>query len=108
MEKFQKRRGGETKALVKLACFGAPFQYQQASRIMKIRRYLWQTNILLRILLNKVLKTPQPAVMQMMDSSLSFQSIMRRSDRLTVALWSIAAVMAGFVVNGLRMKLMVG
>jgi len=108
LEKFQKRRGGETKALVKLARFGAPFQYQQASRIMKIRRYLWQTNILLRILLNKVLKTPQPAVMQMMDSSLSFQSIMRRSDRLTVALWSIAAVMAGFVVNGLRMKLMVG
>ena len=56
--------------------------------------------ILLRIALNKVSRgiTPQPAVMQMMDSRLSFREIMRRADRLTALLWTAAAAVAGLLV----------
>ena len=109
LDKFQTRQGGgETKALIKLARFGAPFQYGQSSRSMIFRKYLWTFNIVVRVLLNKVIGTPKPAVIAMMDPSLKFQTIMRRSDRLTAALWSITAVVVGLLVKGLRMRFVVG
>ena len=103
LDAYQADRGPETKALVKLARVGAPYQYQQASRILTIRRYLWSFNILLRITLNKLTLglTPQPGVMQMMDSQLSFRTIMKSADRLTAALWAVTAAAVGLLVKGL-------
>ena len=103
LDAYQADRGPETKALVKLARVGAPYQYQQASRILTIRRYLWSFNILLRITLNKLTLglTPQPGVMQMMDSQLSFKTIMQSADRLTAALWTVTVAAVGLLVKGL-------
>ena len=100
LDAYQASRGPETKALIRLARHGAPFQYLQSSRLLTLRRLLWTANILLRIALNKVSRgiTPQPAVMQMMDSRLSFREIMRRADRLTALLWTAAAAVAGLLV----------
>ena len=103
LDAYQADRGPETKALVKLARVGAPYQYQQASRILTIRRYLWSFNILLRITLNKLTLglTPQPGVMQMMDSQLTFKTIMKSADRLTAALWAVTAAAVSLLVKGL-------
>ena len=103
LDAYQARRAPEAKALVRLARVGAPYQYQQASRMLTFRRYLWTLNILLRIVLNKLTRglTPQPAVMQMMDAQLSFGTIMRRADRLTAALWTVTVATLGLLLNAL-------
>ena len=88
---YQHRREAETKAVVRLCRFAAPFQYGQPSRIMKLRKVLWLLNIALRSMLHKVSLgvLPYPGIMAMMDPELPFATIMRRSDQLTVALWSL-------------------
>jgi len=106
LHNFQKQRKGETKALIKLARFGAPFQYKQSSRSLTIQRYLWTMNILIRVLMNKFIGTPKPACMLMMDPSLSFQTIMKRCDCLTACLWSAVAVFVGFIFKAVRMRIM--
>lgn len=93
LRKYQKRNGPETRALIQLARHGAPFQYDQPSRMMKFRKSLWTLNIALRVLLNKMTCgfSPKPGVIMMMDSSLSFRRVMRRANTLTVILWSFLA-----------------
>lgn len=68
LKSYQEKNGPEIRALVALARCGAPFQYRQASVIMKLRKTLWNTNIVLRILLNKITNglSPKPAIILMM------------------------------------------
>ena len=54
LKSYQKRNGPETRAIVQLSRFGAPFQYYQPSLIMRFRKKLWFTNFLGRALLNKI------------------------------------------------------
>lgn len=67
LESYQEKNGPETRALVALARCGAPFQYRQASRILKFQKIFWVANFLLRILLNKITLgfSPKPAMMMM-------------------------------------------
>ena len=76
LKSYQEKNGRETRALIALARCGAPFQYRQATKIMKFRKVLWTTNILLRIILNKITigLSPKPAVMLMMVRPRSPQS----------------------------------
>mmetsp|Transcript_10105 Transcript_10105/g.29875 ORF Transcript_10105/g.29875 Transcript_10105/m.29875 type:complete len:528 (-) Transcript_10105:181-1764(-) len=91
----------ETKALIQLARVGAPYQYRQSSYLLAARRYLWTANILVRIILNKLTRgwTPQPAVMQMMDSQLSFRTIMKRANQFSTFLWSVLIATLGLVLK---------
>ena len=68
LKSYQEKNGPETRAIIALARCGAPFQYRQATTIMKLKKILWQTNIVLRIILNKVTNgfSPKPAIMLMM------------------------------------------
>jgi kynurenine 3-monooxygenase len=68
LKSYQEKNGPETRALISLARFGAPFQYKQASAIMRFRKVLWTANVVLRVLLNKVTNgfSPKPAIMLMM------------------------------------------
>jgi len=90
LEQYEKKNGPETRALIALARCGAPFQYNQPSRVMKFRKTLWTMNVALRLLLNKATRgiSPKPAVLTMMNSSLSFRQVMRRANALTIVLWT--------------------
>lgn len=90
LEQYEKQNGPETRALIALARCGAPFQYNQPSRIMKFRKTLWTMNVALRLLLNKVTMglSPKPAILTMMNSSLSFRQVMRRANAVTLVLWA--------------------
>jgi kynurenine 3-monooxygenase len=96
LKEYEQQRGPETRALIRLARFGAPYQYRQSSPILIFRRSLWLLNISIRLFLNKVSKgfVPKPAVLLMMNPDLSFQTVMRRADSVTVALCSAAALLA--------------
>ena len=90
LKMYETTNGPETRALIALARCGAPFQYEQSSRIMKFRKLLWTANVALRLLLNKVTKgmSPKPAILLMMDARLSFRQVMKRANTLTGILWS--------------------
>lgn len=87
LELYQENRAPEHKALVRLARFGAPYQYRQPDYIDRIGRQLWTFNIVLRTMLSKIFKTPAAAmIMTMQRRDLSFQEIMRRAERVTTGL----------------------
>jgi len=81
---------------VRLARHGAPFQYQQSSPLMLVRRYLWTMNIAIRMLLNKISRgvIPKPAILIMMDPNASFQTVMRRADSVTLSFFAVAVALA--------------
>lgn len=97
LTEYQRRREAETKAVVRLCRFAAPFQYgqQNQSRLLRLRKFFWVANIGLRTILHKVTQglLPNPGIMAMMDPKLPFATIMRRSDRLTIALWTLLIVL---------------
>jgi kynurenine 3-monooxygenase len=68
LKSYQEKNGPEIRALIALSRCGAPFQYNQASSIIKFQKCLWFANVLLRMLLNKVTLgwSPKPAMFLMM------------------------------------------
>jgi hypothetical protein len=63
---------------------------------MLVRRYLWTTNVAIRLLLNKFSRglIPKPAIMLMMDPNLTFQNVMRRADSVTLSLCAVLVALA--------------
>ena len=82
LKAYEDENGPETRALISLARFGAPFQYKQASAIMRFRKVLWTANVVLRIFLNKVTNgfSPTPSIMMMM--------VRRSLVRFCICIWS--------------------
>jgi len=93
MKKFETNRLAETKALIRLARFGSPYQYSQPLYIDRIGKKLWTFNVLIRVLLNKASfgLIPQPAIMLSQDSDLSFKQVMFRADLVTFGLGTFAS-----------------
>ena len=83
----------QTKALIKLARFGSPYQYNQPLRMDRIGKKLWTINVIIRVLLNKVSfgVIPKPAIMMMADDNLTFKQVMRRADLVTFCLGTFAS-----------------
>jgi len=90
LNSYQAKNRPETRALIELARCGAPYQYNQPSKMMKLGKKIWMANVLLRLFLNKATLglSPKPAILMMMDSRSSFRKIMRKANTLTAILWS--------------------
>jgi len=81
-------QGPETKALIRIARFGFPYQYDLPYPMLKLRRTMWAMNIALRLLLNKVSFgiIPKAMIMNMANAKLSYRQVARRSDLTTLVL----------------------
>jgi kynurenine 3-monooxygenase len=102
---YQRNRKGEHRALIRLARFGAPYQYKQSWHRDRIGRFLWTANFLLRTLLNKWSfgLIPTQAITLASNASLTFRQVMRRADTTAfilkaalltpMALWVIKRVL---------------
>ena len=84
----------QVKALIRLARFGAPYQYRQPLRIDRIGRQLHMANLLLRTLLHKITFgfTPEPAIiLARSQPEYTFRQVMRRADAMTFCLGTLSA-----------------
>ena len=54
LERYQARHAPEVAALIRLARFGAPYQYRQPHRADRVNRRLWTLNVVTRLLLSKI------------------------------------------------------
>jgi len=90
---YENDRGPEIKALIRLARFGSPYQYKQPLRIDRFRRFLWLSNVTLRLLLNKITFgfIPTASIMLSQNPSLTYRQIMRRADAVTAGFTAVLA-----------------
>ena len=88
LETYQRNRGPEHRALIRLARFGAPYQYRQPWKRHRVGRILWTANVLLRTILNKLTLgvVPPAAIVMAQGNALTFRQVMRRADAATWAL----------------------
>lgn len=101
IERYQKKHAPEIAALIRLARFGAPFQYKQPHRVDRLRLKLWTANVVFRLLLNKLTfgLVPSQCIILSQDPKLTFRQVMRKADLTTV---TIKAILFG--VLGLLLK----
>jgi kynurenine 3-monooxygenase len=98
LERYQKHHAPEIAALIRLARFGAPYQYKQPHRPDRALRILWTMNVAMRLLLSKVtfgLIQP-PCIILSQNQDLTFREVMKRADRSTVLLKTV--VFAGLAL----------
>ena len=89
LQSYQGNRGPEHRALIRLARFGAPFQYRQPWRRHRIGNLIWTANVAFRLLLNKIsfgLIPPAAMVIMIQDQTLTFRQVMRRADLTALGL----------------------
>ena len=113
LKRYQDNRRPEHAALIRLARFGAPYQYKQSWLRDRVIGYpLWLANLVLRQILNKVTggwippaafllcyssaktRTKNKKKNQLQEEEeylLTFRQIMQRADRTTLALQIVAA-----------------
>ena len=107
LDRYQRNRGPEHRALIRLARFGVPYQYRQPWLRHRIGRWLWTANVVGRMLLHKVsLGYIPPAAVAMMASSgpeMTYRQIMRRADLTTLGLnlvlWVVAPIVSVVVAR---------
>lgn len=90
LERYQRQHSPETASLIRLARFGAPYQYKQPHRADRILRKLWTMNVAFRLILSKLtfgLIQP-PCIILSQNMDLTFRQVMRRADRTTAILKS--------------------
>lgn len=91
LERYQKHHAPEIAALIRLARFGAPYQYKQPHRPDRALRILWTMNVAMRLLLSKVtfgLIQP-PCIILSQNQDLTFREVMKRADRSTLLLKTV-------------------
>mmetsp|Transcript_27508 Transcript_27508/g.40975 ORF Transcript_27508/g.40975 Transcript_27508/m.40975 type:complete len:564 (+) Transcript_27508:1180-2871(+) len=98
LERYQKQHAPEIAALIRLARFGAPYQYKQPHRADRALRLVWTANVAMRLLLNKVSfgVIQPPCIILSQNEDLTFREVMRRADRTTALLKTI--VLAGLTL----------
>lgn len=80
---YQRNRGPEHRALIRLARFGAPYQYNQSWLRDRIGKKLWFANFLVRTILHKVTfgLVPRHSMVILNDAkAYTYRQIMRRCD----------------------------
>ena len=91
LERYQKRHAPEIAALIRLARFGAPYQYNQPHRADRVLKKLWTANVVMRLILSKLtfgLIQP-PCIILSQNGDLTFCQVMNRADRTTVLLKTV-------------------
>ena len=88
LHEYERVRGPDIRALIRLARFGSPYQYRQPLQKDKIGRFFWMMNITARMMLNKLSRglVPKPAIMLAGGNKLTFQEVMRQADLTTISL----------------------
>lgn len=95
---YESLRFPDVKALVSLAQFAFPWQYNQAP----LRKSLWSVNVFLRLVLSKLLPYVfnPPAFILLQNHQLSYQEILARAQRTTNILYVIGLILAcGLLVS---------
>lgn len=86
---YEKIRSPETRAIIHIARFGSPYQYNQSHHIDRLRKKLWMANVVFRLLLNKVSFGIFPKQLMMTlygEEKLSYRQVARRCGIATSAL----------------------
>ena len=81
--KYQANRGPEHRALIRLARFGAPYQYNQSWWRDRIGQKVWLANFVVRMFLNKIsfgLIPPQAMILVSNSKAFSYRHVMQRCD----------------------------
>ncbi|KAL7479473.1 hypothetical protein ACHAW6_005199 [Cyclotella cf. meneghiniana] len=101
LARYQKQHSPEIASLIRLARFGAPYQYRQPHRADRILRTLWTLNVAMRLILNKITFNliPPTCIILSQRPELTFRQVMRRAD--LTSLFFKAAVLG---VIGLRFR----
>jgi 2-polyprenyl-6-methoxyphenol hydroxylase-like FAD-dependent oxidoreductase len=97
LARYQRQHAPEIAALIRLARFGAPYQYRQPHRADKFFRTLWTMNVALRLILNKItFKLIQPScIILSQRPELTFRQVMRRADLTTLLLKAVVLGVIG-------------
>ncbi|KAL3934874.1 MAG: hypothetical protein SGBAC_009500 [Bacillariaceae sp.] len=96
---YSKARKPETKALVKIATYGAPFQYGQSGGMLTVKKMLWTLNFAARLILNKLTfgLTPPQLAIQISQTNLPYSAVWKRAQILT---FSLLTVFVGVMARG--------
>ena len=91
LEQYQKRHAPEIAALIRLARFGAPYQYNQPHRADRVLKKLWTANVVMRLILSKLTFgfIQPPCIILSQNGYLTFREVMSRADRTTVLLETV-------------------
>ena len=91
LERYQRQHSPEVAALIRLARFGAPYQYKQPHRADRILHKLWTANVALRLILNKLtFGLVQPScIILSQNIDMTFREVMRRADMTTAFLKTV-------------------
>lgn len=79
---YQRNRGPEHAALIRMVRFGGPYQYRQPWLRHRIGAMIWTMNFLFRVIANKFSfgLIPSAIVTSASDPSLTYRQVMRRAD----------------------------
>ena len=104
LQVYQRNRGPEHRALIRLARFGAPYQYRQPWKRHRLGSALWTANVVLRALLHKVTfgRVPPAAILMAQGNALTFRQVMRRADATT---WALRGLVVMSLVWFIRSRL---
>jgi len=93
LKEYEHIQAPETRALIRLARFGSPYQYNQSLRKDRLGKKLWTANIALRVILNKITfgVFPKPMIMNMSNIELTYRKVVRKADLGTAGLVSVLA-----------------
>jgi kynurenine 3-monooxygenase len=82
LDRYEQNRKGEHRALIRLARFGSPYQYNQSWWRDRLGKQLWTINIVIRVLLNKISfgLIPPAAILLAQKHELTYRQVMRRAD----------------------------
>lgn len=95
---YASERSPESKAIVRMVRFGAPFQYGQFGGLTSVKNTMWGLNFMGRMFLNKITfgLSPRPVFVEVSDGYKKYSSVMRKADTLTTILW---ASFAGIIIS---------
>ena len=99
---YERVRRPEIQGLIRLARFGAPYQYKQSHLKDRIGLALWTANVGFRAVLNKLTRglVPPPAIMRAMDKKFTYRKAMRDADLTTTAFMTCLFAIAWKTVLG--------
>jgi hypothetical protein len=95
LDRYEQNRKGEHRALIRLARFGAPYQYNQSWWKDRLGKQLWTLNVVIRVLLNKVSfgVIPSAAILVAQKNELTYRQVMRKADA-TIIVGKASAVLS--------------
>jgi len=107
LDRYQRNRVPEHRALIRLARFGAPYQYNQPWRRDRLGKKMWTANVVFRVALHKLSRglIPRTAILMAQDSKLTFRQVMRRADS-TVLIIKASLLLSTFWFLARRLALL--